>query len=701
MLSHDPRIRQLPYKEYRQHQAESIDWLENSILDSKYQPIIKIAEAPTGCHSAGTMITMNNGSYKDIVDIRVGDKLMGLAESPEVVQLIHGYGHMYKFIFGNDKYNFIANDDHILYLEDETGAAIQMPVWSWFFAQKYLFHYFGMVAMDGYRPLGFAMEPVGYDHYYGFTLTGKGLYWLANGILTHNSGKSGIAMAIGGRWNSKQVIALTHTRNLQKQYQSVFPDCFVHWGRASYPCIHDYRVAEDATADACLYPNAPKQCEYYGECPYYMAKARSMHEQRVALNYAYWLTSSHIYNPKYLVLDEAHMLSDIVLEHVGMAMGEHDLHYWQLPAFPKLVPREIAIYTGEEDSTINVARWLAESSHKLMDTASHLAGYLENNPRLARTTRSNTLAKSNHARRTALKLDAVANALNANSGSHWFIRCDASQGFYMGKPEKTLFIKPITARYDFQSLFYKPGAQMLLMSATIGNVNVYAEELGIAEYDWRAVPNRWGPETRPVYILPVPSMGRKSVMRDDNVWQVQADVIAKAILEQPKSWCGFILVTRKAEVLALSKRLAARGLADRIYPMVDEDGRTVPTEQQLQMWQEHKQRVPNAIGISCNFWTGVDGTQEKLLIIAKVPFPSLASDFERARMSYSSTTFYWRTACLLEQGLGRTRRGNREDYEVDGLHQGYCAIADDDWRRIKSYLSQGVQDALIELPKGR
>jgi Rad3-related DNA helicase len=515
------------------------------------------------------------------------------------------------------------------------------------------------------------------------------------------SGKSLVAMAVGGRYNAKQVIALTHTRNLQKQYQSVFPDCFVHWGRASYPCIHDYRVADDATADACLYPGAPKQCEYYQDCPYYIAKARSVHEPRVALNYAYWLTSSHNYKPKYLILDEAHMLSDITLEHVGTAVSEHDLKYWNLPEFPKLTPREIAIYTGEEDSTVAVGIWLVQASAMLLDTANKIANSLEENVLMARTTRAALLAKSNNARRASLKLETVANALNANPGAHWFIRCDESQGLYMGKPEKALVIRPITARYDFGKLFIKPDAQMLLMSATIGNVKVYAEELGIPEYDWRVVPNRWTPETRPVYILPVPSMGRRSVLKDETAWQVQADMIARAILEQPKHWCGLVLVTRKAEVLALSKRLAARGLAERIYPMVDEDGRTVPTEQQLQMWQDHKMRVPNAIGVSCNFWTGFDGVNEKILIIAKVPFPSLASDFEKARMSYSSTTFNWRTACLLEQGLGRTRRGNYQDYEVDGLHQGYVAIADDDFRRTKSYLSQSMLDAIVELPKGR
>ena len=150
--------------------------------------------------------------------------------------------------------------------------------------------------------------------------------------------------------------------------------------------------------------------------------------------------------------------------------------------------------------------------------------------------------------------------------------------------------------------------------------------------------------------------------------------------------------------MELSKRLAMRGLADRIYPMVNADMTTMPTEQQLAAWNEHKLRVPNAIGVSCNFWQGVDGRQEKILIVAKVPWPSLSSDFERARMTYSGKTFYWRTACMLEQGLGRTRRGNYEDYEVDGLHQGLVAIADSDWKRVQSYLSQSLRDAIVELP---
>jgi hypothetical protein len=53
-----------------------------------------------------------------------------------------------------------------------------------------------------------------------------------------------------------------------------------------------------------------------------------------------------------------------------------------------------------------------------------------------------------------------------------------------------------------------------------------------------------------------------------------------------------------------------------------------------------------------------------------------------------------RTAWKLEQGLGRTRRGRREDYDIDGVN-GYVAIADGGWSRVKKYLSKGLQEAIV------
>jgi hypothetical protein len=43
--------------------------------------------------------------------------------------------------------------------------------------------------------------------------------------------------------------------------------------------------------------------------------------------------------------------------------------------------------------------------------------------------------------------------------------------------------------------------------------------------------------------------------------------------------------------------------------------------------------------------------------------------------------------------LGRTRRGREQDYGEDN---GFVAIADGNWTRVKKYLSQSLREAIVE-----
>jgi len=231
------------------------------------------------------------------------------------------------------------------------------------------------------------------------------------------------------------------------------------------------------------------------------------------------------------------------------------------------------------------------------------------------------------------------------------------------------------------------------MSATIGSPKVLSEELGIEKFATRVVPNQWDPSRRPVAILDAPKLNYESTEADFNQ---QADVIAKAILECDPSWSGFIHVTRKREAGLLADRLAHRGLQDRIWVPPGWDGSYVPTDQQMAAWIERRGRVPNSICVAFSFWEGVDGLDEKIDIVAKVPWPFLGDPYERARMKYSSAFYQQRTAYQIEQGLGRTRRGRDQDYDTEEEARGLVAIADGNWGRVKKYMSKSLQEAIVE-----
>ena len=208
----------------------------------------------------------------------------------------------------------------------------------------------------------------------------------------------------------------------------------------------------------------------------------------------------------------------------------------------------------------------------------------------------------------------------------------------------------------------------------------------------------WPVDTRPVYVLPVGSMGKSATEKDPKAFDKQADEIAKAILDQPKEWCGLVLVTRKSEATLLALRLADRGLENRVWVTPGADGEYSPTNEQVAAWERRKLEVPNSICITWAFFEGFDGVQEKICIVAKAPY-IMETEYEVARREYDHKYYLQRAAYLLEQGLGRTRRGNEEDYDDPDkeIQRGLVCIADGSWKKLQGYLSQALRGAIIEL----
>ena len=150
------------------------------------------------------------------------------------------------------------------------------------------------------------------------------------------------------------------------------------------------------------------------------------------------------------------------------------------------------------------------------------------------------------------------------------------------------------------------------------------------------------------------------------------------------------MVTRKTEAHLVAERLARLDLQDRVWVPPAGKG----TDEMLRLWRDRKARVPGSIIVHWDFWRGYDGLDEKILLIFKCPFPSLGSEYERERMHFDGKMYYWRTANRLAQGLGRTRRGRPEDYDV-GVCNGVVGIFDGNWKRVRKYLPEDVLEAVV------
>lgn len=74
-------------------------------------------ESSGKCHAAGTRVLMLDGAFKNVEDVRIGNRLMGIDSTPRTVTGIgRGHGELYRItpVKGND--SFVVNAEHVLSL---------------------------------------------------------------------------------------------------------------------------------------------------------------------------------------------------------------------------------------------------------------------------------------------------------------------------------------------------------------------------------------------------------------------------------------------------------------------------------------------------------------------------------------------------------------------------------------------------------
>lgn len=489
------------------------------------------------------------------------------------------------------------------------------------------------------------------------------------------SGKSACSKAISSAY---RVITLTETKSLQDQYGGVYSADILK-GRGNYSCIH-VGARRNATAEDCMFSEEGSggmdHCPYANDCPYLLAKQIAIHSPFSCLNYAYWMTS-RVFAARHqgvLVCDEAHGVPDQVINRAGFSIRERNREEYDLPPFP-IIKEAQGLLARVENPLQPSIDWLTAALPALRRVYSQLQYEAEKDPSVRKQAR--------RAEYLGMKLNATLGALTICS-DEWFIE---------STPRVSFSVKPLTARNHFRSFFAGPNRRILMMSATLGNPEAMAKELGLEEGEWdsRVVPNAWPAWRRPVYRLPSPRLSYKS---SEAEYGEQADMIAKAILSVPHDWAGIIHVTRKSEAKLLAERLARRGLQDRVWVTPE-----LGTSQQLDAWEVRKAKRPGSLMLSWSFHQGFDGLEERICCTAKVQFPSLGDKYEQRRFEFSKEMYQQRAAHMMEQSQGRTRRGREEDYDTREERRGLNFIADENVGMIKRFFSHSFAEALVkEMP---
>jgi Rad3-related DNA helicase len=490
------------------------------------------------------------------------------------------------------------------------------------------------------------------------------------------SGKTALAAALACE---NDVIALAQTKLLQEEnYGGIYGFDYL-FGKGNYHCPFTKQ-----TASSCKFVRGPARCNYNkNSCEYHIRKRAAIASKKCSLNYAYFLTAkwpSKRAEKGYLVLDECHLLPDLVLEHSSITLTEFDRRLWRLPTFPSISSRASGVNLFNNNPTEEAASWLGDVYQVMRDKVSQLEKEAEHDD-----SRQGLLGQ---AKDLMYRVDATLTSLNEKP-MDWFIRSGRwARSSYNGH-SPGFICKPLTARHHFPSRFLL-GGKVILMSATVGNFRAFAEELGIPDYKSIRVPSQWEPSKRPVYYhSDAPSIGQKTTRAGYNR---QAEIIAAMLRSVPSSWSGVIHCTSKQQAKDLAGRLAQSGFGKRIWLPASGQG----TNTQIASWHETKKRQQNALAITWAWWVGVNLLEEKIAITAKTPFPFIGADYGRARMMYDGKFYLQRTAWRLMQGCGRTRRGRPQDYDSDGQKAGLVAVVDSNWKRVRKYMDDDFLESMTQ-----
>ena len=427
-------------------------------------------------------------------------------------------------------------------------------------------------------------------------------------------------------------------------------------------------------------------CPYKSECVYLEHKIASLYKQYVCTSYAYWLTAKRFRESEIhsLVLDECHLGADISLDRAGTTINEIVRVDLGMPSFPR-------VKTARRSDMEKILSWMQDSMYRMRGAWVGYKQEYDRNPH-----NKQLVMKMRQTERMAYKIEASIEAIE-HCPQAWFVNSGPGAVFYRGRPVPGLVVRPLTARYHFPRLFLG-GHRTLLMSATIGDLPTFKAEFGLDDEGScsRVVESNFRPDRRRVYLLDVPLLKYGCA---SSVYDRQADAIADAILNScPSEWSGIIHVTAKKRAPELAMRLSQRGLGDRVWvPPIKEGRKYLSTREQMELWKGRLAEKPNSILIGWQFWEGYDGTEERINIVAKVPFPSLASAYERERKRYSKKFYLQRAGWNLQQALGRTRRGREEDYDTEDEMRGFCAIADGGWRIVKRYLDEDFRESMVRI----
>ena len=382
----------------------------------------------------------------------------------------------------------------------------------------------------------------------------------------------------------------------------------------------------------------------YSACSYYEQVFQAINGKNVCMNfysflYQTMMTKRFDAPRELMIIDEAHATESVLLDVVSFMLSSDML-------------KDYGLLLPEYDNIADYIEWI--ENERVLNV---IGLALENAKR-----------EENH--RAEEDISRLIKKINQffDSVGHieWVVQIEKHE--YRGKRSMNAVFKPVFVKSFIESLLFRFADKVLMMSATILDIDVFARSLGLNADDIAVykMKNRFPVKNRPIYVKSCGNLtGGKAKMAE---WM-------PAVVDTVDEICGRYSDHRG--IIHTHNFAILDGLLEHCKPSVRSrfiTQREVPDKKEL---LEKHSKIKGSIIIAPAMHEGVDLKDDlsRFQIIAKVPFPNFFDNKQLARRNDLDPTYTnWLTSLKMVQSYGRSIRSAddyADTYIIDGSFYGF------------------------------
>lgn len=470
-------------------------------------------------------------------------------------------------------------------------------------------------------------------------------------------GKSHLALMIADWYKKRNRMAradiITNSKILQDQYSNSYSSISDLKGKENYEC----KSYSCSCASGAEFNRLNKtKCD---ECPYSSAREGYINGGISLTNFYLYILYA-MYNQKLmeardarvLIVDESHELEEIMSSFISIKITDNTIKKFKFPD-----EREILGKLKSINSIGSYVDFLGYLGNKIVETMEHMEKGLKVDRdvvadkrdlklvKVLKTEKNNDVKIMNlitELKQYQLKIEVFLTEYKTNP-DNWIL-----EQSYNEKRQREISLEPIWANEYLDKYIFSHYDMVFLMSGTILDKNLFCEINGLDpdKAAYHSITSPFLVKHRPIIYMP---LGKMSYAKKEETFERYIPYIKK-ILNKYAGQKG-VIHTNSFE------------LANWIQKSV-KDPRLVfhDSSNKDEILKMHMETDKPTVLVSPSVHTGVsfDDDLARFQIIAKVPYPSLASQRNKLRQSLNPDWYAWKTCSSIQQSYGRVVRSGTD-----------------------------------------